>query len=316
MSRLERKAALLCIALVASVASAQTLPRSGGGSGSGNCATCVHLTGNEEIDGEKTFLQAGKFSASLVVGSGAATATYRLTLRNSGAGGRGLHIAVDANQAAIRMEDTTGIVWDGATGFATSAYRSDEGRFIFSRSLRLQQGTFLSDTFAPTAPGITSLWFVVPGGVGTWVHKITLAPSYWTCSAATQSSIIATLPARSRVVGVYAHTSQTYDGTAPVDVGTLRMKVGSTSGGDEYLLEHDVRTATIQRGHLAAHLGAGLQVLGDAQMGGALSWSTQDVYATLTASAGNMGNGTCDGVGGSFLFQGITTFWVLYQVLP
>lgn len=129
-----------------------------------------------------------------------------------------------------------------------------------------------------------SVSYAYEGEVRRTTSKITVPEACFTSAATSQVIQVAGVPAKARVVGVYAEVTTEFAGagvTAPVNV-----RVGHTSGGDEYLLDFDA-SALAQWGNDVAHLGADLAA--PAQGGYIKSWTANTpLYLQLATTAGNV----------------------------
>ena len=128
------------------------------------------------------------------------------------------------------------------------------------------------------------------------VHKITVAGSSWTAAATSETKTLLTIPARTLIFLSIADTTAAYVGLA----GTTRLRVGTSTGQDQLVREHDVKTAAIVAG-------------GTDTVGGELpSWSASTTLsATLLSSSGNLGDGTT-----SNITAGSTAYYFLTLTLP
>lgn len=108
------------------------------------------------------------------------------------------------------------------------------------------------------------------------------------------------LPAKTRILSVTLDVTAAFSGTA----GTLLMKAGTTSGGNDLLLATDVKTAPIVVGAVSGDLGAGLAT--PIQGGYIPSWSGDTgIYITLTSSSGNLSGLTVGSVTPRFKIERI-----------
>jgi hypothetical protein len=116
----------------------------------------------------------------------------------------------------------------------------------------------------------------------------------WTAAALTETINALTLPKGTRIKSMYLYIPTAFDRAgAP----TITIKVGSSSGGAEFLASATVSSgAPVFKGNAAAHLGANLDQTGAGgyQQGGYVEsfTATSSVYVTLTSSAGNLGTGS------------------------
>jgi len=134
-------------------------------------------------------------------------------------------------------------------------------------------------------------------------HKITVTNAAFTCAALTCDVTIFTLPAKTRLVSIIADTTTVYTGGI---VTAASMIVGKTVGGNEYLLTHDIKTATIVRGLVTGDMGATLATAaGVPVQGGDLpSWTaTTNVSVRITTVTGNV----------NALTQGSTTYYIITE---
>ncbi len=102
------------------------------------------------------------------------------------------------------------------------------------------------------------------------VHKITLGHAAVADAGAvtTTNFTIWTLPAKTRVLRVIADVTAAFTGEP---ISAVTMKVGSSSGGTQYLLEGDIWTNPIVLGNTQTELGTG--VVGGSSFGTDIAWS-------------------------------------------
>lgn len=142
------------------------------------------------------------------------------------------------------------------------------------------------------------------GAVTRNVWKVTVAKTAFTAAAATHSYYVATLPAKTRVVAVYADTTEKYAGLA----GTIQLAV--QIGATDLLVNADVKTAAVTQGLVGGDLGAALS--GAVQGAYIPSWSgATQVAVKLTSGTGNIGNGTTTN-----LTTGSTTVYLITESMP
>lgn len=125
-----------------------------------------------------------------------------------------------------------------------------DGRTV-STDLRLE-GTNV--TGAPTATGVTAL---ETGLLRTVVHKVRLDWRALAASAAgaTADLTLWTLPAGFVLQRVLADVTTVFAGPSVTDVD---VTVGSSAGGNQFMVTFDVDTAAIVAGQVVAGIGAGL----------------------------------------------------------
>lgn len=164
------------------------------------------------------------------------------------------------------------------------------------------------NTPSTTTPAIT-----VGSGTGVTVntasevrqatYKATFTFAAFSAAAATADKTIATLPAKTRLVALYADVTTVFSGGT---VTTATMTTGTSAGGNQLLVSFDVKTATIQRGLADADLGTSINRANAVQGAYTASWSaTQIVTARLTVDT------TTDQ-----LTQGSITFYLITEALP
>lgn len=147
---------------------------------------------------------------------------------------------------------------------------------------------------------------VASGALMRTVYKVLIPKEAWRAGASTQEIRIGSTPARSRIVGCFCHTTVKFDGP----MGSVELKIGSATGGDQLILAHDVTTAVF-KGGADADLGAGL-ARATAVQGGTGSWNDgNDIYAILTAGSGTLGNGATTN-----LTSGEVYVYVVMEVMP
>lgn len=135
-------------------------------------------------------------------------------------------------------------------------------------------------------------------------YKVTVTYAALAAAATTADKVIATLPAKTKLVAIYADTTTTYTGGA---VTATTLTVGKTTGGIEYLVSHDVFTATITRGLADADLGTSINRANAIQGGDLPSWTaTTDISVRLTTTTANT----------NALTQGSTTYYLVTEKLP
>ena len=133
------------------------------------------------------------------------------------------------------------------------------------------------------ASGIT---FDAIGQIVRTYQKVTIPYTALQVAALTSDLKILDGNVRTKIVGIYADTTVAFAGTA----GTLLLRVGTTSGGQELILDHDVKTAVVTAGLLDTDLGASITRAAAVQGGVITSWgaAANPVYVRLTSSVGNL----------------------------
>lgn len=146
------------------------------------------------------------------------------------------------------------------------------------------------------------------GAIIQQVYKVTTTYAAYSDTDLTKGIVIATLPAKTRLIAAYADTTQAYAGT---DITAATLEVGVTAeGAAEIIAVHDVKTGVVTKGLADADMGTGMTRA--AQIQGAYTPSftgTTAVYATIDATTGaatTLAN----------LTAGSTTFYLITEKLP
>lgn len=168
----------------------------------------------------------------------------------------------------------------------------------------------LKETFSYLAPipfnaAALALGSVVKGEIGSGLFVVTIPHTAWT-AAATSQTFSWQWPTGALIRRVVVKTTQAYAGLA----GTIELRVGETTGSQDFILLHDVKTAAVTKGHADADLGTKLQ-RANAVQGGYSADAAGFVSIGLVSSVGNLGNGSVTN-----LTQGSTTLYVEVGVLP
>ena len=144
------------------------------------------------------------------------------------------------------------------------------------------------------------------------VYKVTVASTQFVAAATTADITIATLPAKTRLVGVYADLATPFACASTCTSATLSMTLGTSAGGNQILVSFDADAAAAVFGDADVELGASINAAGRVQDAYLPSWSaTQIVTARLTSGTGNIGTGAATN-----LSAGSITFYLITEVLP
>lgn len=147
------------------------------------------------------------------------------------------------------------------------------------------------------SPGITH---GAMGAITRTYQSVVIPYTALQAAALTKDLTIFSVPARCKIVGIYADTTAAFAGPA----GTLNLRVGTTSGGQELLLDHDVKTAAVTKGLADADLGVSITRAAAIQGGAINTWGDlSNLFARLTSSSGNL----------SGLTAGSVTLYVLVE---
>ena len=137
------------------------------------------------------------------------------------------------------------------------------------------------------------------GHVNSQVYEVTTAYGAYTDSDTTKGIVICTLPAKTKIVGVYADTTAAYTGGA-VSATTLRVGITAEDAA-EIIADHDVKTAVVTKGLADADMGTSLTRAAAIQGGYLPNWAgTTAIYATINTTTANT----------EALTAGSTTFYI------
>jgi len=119
-----------------------------------------------------------------------------------------------------------------------------------------------------------------PGSVRSVTYKVTLSFTALAAAQLTADSVIAVLPAKTRLKSIIVDVTATFTGGA---VSAATMTVGKTTGGAEYIASFDCFTTTIRRGLADADMGTAMTRAAAIQGGDLPSWTaTTSVSLRLT----------------------------------
>jgi hypothetical protein len=118
-------------------------------------------------------------------------------------------------------------------------------------------------------------------------YKMVLYYTAFTAAALTQDVTIATLPAKTRVTSIIVDTPYNYWGTG---AGVYTLRVGHTTGGQEYILDHDVRSGAVTKGLVDGDLGTSINRANAVQGGHIPSWTTTTAITARLTSDVNVSN--------------------------
>jgi len=157
----------------------------------------------------------------------------------------------------------------------------------------------LIDGVKLTAGSGTGITVNSTGNVIRQVYKVTTAFGAYTDSDTTKGIVIATLPAKMKIVGFYADTTTQYTGGA---TNAATMVVGITAeSAAEIIASHNVFAAPILAGNADAEMGTSMTRAAAIQGGYMPSWTgTTAIYATLVIANDILSN----------LTAGSTTFYI------
>ena len=143
------------------------------------------------------------------------------------------------------------------------------------------------------------------GAVIQQIYKVTTTYAAYSDTDTTKGIVIATLPAKTRLIACYAETTAAYTGGA---VSAATLEVGITAeGAAEIIAAHDVFSGAVTKGLADADMGTGMTRA--AQIQGAYTPSftgTTAIYATIDTTTANT----------NALTAGSTTFYLITEKLP
>lgn len=141
-----------------------------------------------------------------------------------------------------------------------------------------------------------------PGVLSHQVYRVTMTFAAFSAAALTADHLIATLPARTRLCGLYAQVTQVFTGGL---TSAATLTVGSSVGGTQYFLASDVRTAVRVIGLAAGDLGTSLATT--------VQGCAPPTFAGTTPVGARI---TTVGANTNALTQGSVTFFLVTEVLP
>ena len=161
----------------------------------------------------------------------------------------------------------------------------------------------LSVTGANITPGSGSgITVNNTGKLNTHLYKVTTTYAAYTDSDTTKGIVICTLPAKTKIIAVYADTTAEYTGGS-TDAATLVVGITAESAA-EIIASHDVFSGAVTAGLADADMGTSMTRAAAIQGGYLPSWSgTTAIYATLVIATDILSN----------LTTGSTTFYILTE---
>lgn len=228
---------------------------------------------------------------------GTTTGPVYLQLSNTGVNGQ-----LFTNSGAFQFGSVGAVQWQVDTGgnlITTTDNSPDVGN---SNAHRPRQVFIAQPSITPgSGTGIT---LSNSGAVRKLTYKVVVTFQALAAAALTADATIATFPAKTKVVGIYADTTTKYVGGG---VTAATLIVGKTVGGNEYVVSHDVFTAAITRGLADGDLGTSINRANAVQGGDLPSWTaTTAVSVRLTTVTANT----------NALTQGSTTYYIDTIVYP
>lgn len=243
-----------------------------------------------------TLKGTGSYNTTLQAGAASASKTYTLPLTDGTNG-----YALTTNGSAVLSwgpaaalsafsSTATGLTYTNTTGVfsLTTGYviptTTEETNWngVYGGTLAGPVGITSANITAGTGTGLT---VNSAGNVNRQVYKVTLTYAGLAAADLTADHVIATLPAKTKLVAIYADTTVPYTGGA---VSAATLKVGKTTGGAEYIASHDVWTGAVTKGLADADMGTSMTRAAAIQGGDLPSWTaTTDVSVRLTTVTAN-----------------------------
>lgn len=153
---------------------------------------------------------------------------------------------------------------------------------------------------AITAGSGTGITVNHTGWVNQQVYKVTTTYAAYSDTDTTKGIVIATLPAKTKLIACYADTTAEYTGGA-VSAATLRVGVTAEDAA-EILADHDVLSGAVTKGLADADMGTSMTRAAAIQGGYLPSWTgTTAIYATINTTDANT----------NALTTGSTTFYLV-----
>jgi hypothetical protein len=207
-----------------------------------------------------------------------------------------VYVGADTKALADNDQNET-VIGYGATGAG-----SNTATLGSTANLRVVlNGSVENPTTAITAGSSTGLTVNSVGNGNRQVYKVTTTYLAYetTPNSLTQDLVIATLPAKTKLVGIYADTTIAYAGA-----DTVTLMVGKAAAGVEYIAVHDVKTIAVVKGLADADLGTEMNHAGQIQGGALVNWTaTIPVTVRITTATQHTDD----------LSAGSTTFYLVTE---
>jgi hypothetical protein len=148
---------------------------------------------------------------------------------------------------------------------------------IYPDALRVTAGNI-------TQSASTGTLTLESGSVTTQTYKVSVTRGF-SGAALTADVVIATLPAKTRLISIIADTITTWSGGG---VTACAQTIGTTLGGTQLIASYDCFTAAITRGLADADMGTSMTRAAAVQGGVIPSWSaTTPIYLRITTTTAN-----------------------------
>jgi hypothetical protein len=149
----------------------------------------------------------------------------------------------------------------------------------------------------------TGLTVVTAGAFRQQIHKVTVDYTALAAAGLTADKVIAQIPAKTRLVAIYADTTVAYTGGG---VTAATIIVGKSAGGGEYLASHDVLSGAVTVGLADADMGTEMTRAAAIQGSALVNWTAAiDITVRLTTVTQNTDQ----------LTAGSTTYYIITERL-
>jgi len=150
------------------------------------------------------------------------------------------------------------------------------------------------------------------GNLNDQIYKVTIDRTNFIAAATTADVTIGTIPAKTRILSVYADLTTVFACSATCTSTTLSFTLGTSAGATNIFLTFDADAALIQRGLADADLGANMTRATMIQGGYLPSWASPTILSLrLTSGTGNIGTGAATN-----LSTGVIVFYVHTARMP
>lgn len=263
----------------------------------------------------------GYFGSSLFAGGSIESSTQfqvgsRFVLAGGGADGRALLTNFGGTDfGRLMLGGTTSAFPSIKRNGAELNFRlADDSGWANIESNNLVSNNIISAVAARVTAGAgAGITVNQPGVLQRQVYKVTVDRTAFVCAALTCDVTIATLPAKTVVLGVYGSDITNFACASTCATSTLSMTLGTSAGGTQLLASFDADSpASSVFGDVDAELGTALARAAAVQGGVMPNYSgTNIVNVRLTSGTGNIGNGSVTN-----LSQGSITFYLVTERLP
>jgi len=236
-------------------------------------------------------------TGSYLASGGVTTAPAWATLNQAAVAG--LTTASSPEFAGATLTGFSGFVQ--ATAGVLSAAAIADGDLPAALTGKTYNGLATSAVITPaTGTGVT---VNKSGTLAQQLYKVTVTYQALAAAGLTADKVIATVPAKTRIVAIYADTTTPYTGGG---VTAASIIVGNAAGGAQYVATHDVLSGAVTKGLADADMGTELAAAALIQNAAVVNWTTAiDVYVRLTTVTSNTDQ----------LTAGSTTYYIITEQL-